>query len=1588
MSGTARTGLEVAIVGLACRFPGARDAASFWRNLRDGVESVSFFSDAELLAAGVEPALYRRPDYVRAAAVLGDADRFDADFFGYPPREAAVMDPQHRLFLECCWEALEDAGYDPARAGVVGVYAGASTNTYLLNNLLLDRAATAAVSDFELNLGNSPAFLPTSVSYKLDLRGPSLFVQTACSTSLVAVHLGVQALLNGECTVALAGGVSVNVPQTAGYLHQDDMIFSPDGHCRSFDARAGGTVGGSGVGVVALKRLEDALADGDSVRAVIRGSALNNDGAGKVGLTAPSVGGQAAVIREALEVAQVDADTIGYVEGHGSATPLGDPIEVAALTEAFRATTSRVGFCALGSVKSNFGHLDAAAGLAGLIKAVLMLEHRQLPPSLHFHAPNPELDLPRSPFHVPTALADWPPPAPGVPRRAGVSSFGLGGTNAHLVLEEAPDAAAAPAPARRLQLLVLSARSPAALTAAAGRLADHLEADRGSELADVAYTLAAGRRAFSHRLAVVARDPRQAVSELRAGRRAPAPPTRGEAPVVFLFAGHGAQRVGMTAALYREEAAFRHHLDRCAELLAPGLGRDVRELLMPAVDAAEEAARELRRPACGQAALFAVEHALASLWMEWGVRPQAMLGHSVGEYVAACLAGVFPLEQALRLVVARGRLLEELPEGAMLAVLLAEEELAPLLGDELFLAAVNGPFLCLVSGPPAPVAELERSLRTDGVACRRLDAAHAGHSQLLAPQVAALVARLAAEPLSPPRIPFLSSATGTWITAGDACDPAYWGEHLLATVRFDQGLRTLFADPERVLLEVGPDRTLSTLAMGHPERPREQLVVASLGNAEDRQPELEALLAAAGKLWTAGVALDWKVVHGSGRRRVALPTYPFERQRHWIEPRLPAAGVAARVEATATATGATAAERTEVCREADLGDWFYVPSWRATPLAPAVAEAGSGGRRLVLLDDAGVGARLLEHWRERGVDAIGVRPGERFASLGVRDYTVAPSRREDLDTLLAALGELPAEVVDLRELAPAAAPPAPTAAPAPELGDAESSSHGCAGLSRLTALLQAIVAVGARRPPSGVRVAVAARGLAAFDAGDDVEPETATLLAPLLVAPQEHDWLRCRAIDLDLERSAGSGNEIPAGVAALLARELEGSWRDGGGAPLVAWRRGQRWVAVHAAVRLEEALERAAPLRRGGVYLIAGGFGRVGRVVSAHLAETLGARLVLVGRSPLPARETWEHHAADPGSAWGAPARHLLRLEAHGAEVLAASADVADPMAMARLVEAAEVRFGAIHGVVLAAGLGREETELPLHALDDVQLARQLRPRVGGMRVLDALFRTRRPDFLLAMASIASALGGAGLVAYTAGSLYQDACARQARRRGGLPWLSVDWDGWRALEGAEEAPAGGGTLAMSPAEAARALRRVLAAGELGQVVVSAGDLERRVRRWVSPGVAGPLATGGIDAEASAPAAARPRPLPTPCTPPRTPTEQTLVELCRAVLGFRELGVDDSFIELGGNSLQAIQLLARVRERFGVEVPVRELFAAPTLAQLAVAVETKRAQRSAQPDGLERIAAILDEVEGLPDDHLEIPADATADGVGAEQGGEA
>ena len=888
---TQNTLLEgVAIIGMAGRFPGAQSVAEFWKNQLNGVEAISHFTVEELEIPNAAKAA-SNPNYVRAHSVLEGADLFDPEFFGIYPREAELMDPQHRLFLESCWVALEDGGYDPfAYPGAIGVYGGTSHATYFLSQLCTDRAFIRKftggyqIDNFAEMMGNQLDFIATRVSYKLNLRGPAFGLVSGCSTSLVAVSQACQSLLTYQSDMALAGAVSITFPQKRGYYYQEGGMGSADGHCRTFDANAQGTVFGSGVGVVLLKRLEDAVRDGDQIYAVIRGFALNNDGSAKVGYTAPSVEGQARVIALAQETAGVDPDTIGYLEAHGTGTPLGDPIELAAATQAFRARSPRKRFCAIGTVKTNIGHLDVAAGVTGLIHATHIVRHGEFPPTLNFKTPNPKFDLENSPFYVNANRTKWN--SDGKPRRAGVSAFGVGGTNAHVIIEQAPNRPSAPS-TKPAQLLVISARSETALNCATENLTEHLRSSKDLNLADAAWTLQVGRRNFTCRRSVVASDVEEGMAALSERDRTRVQ-TRlrpiDKPGISFLFPGQGSQHANMAREIYNSEPVFRSAVDRCAEILLPLLGADLRTLLYPPAGVSDEAKRRVTDTIIAQPAIFTIEYALAQLWMSWGIRPQAMLGHSIGEFVAACLAGVFSLEDALRLVATRGRLMHDLPAGGMLSVRLPEDQVRARLNGKLSLAALNSPALCVVAGPFDALDAFEKKLTADGAVCRRLVTSHAFHSAMMDPILEPFTECVRQISLHAPTIPYISSVTGTWITNEQATDPHYWARHFRQPVHFSKGVIELRKNPAAVLLEVGPGNVLAQLARQHTGFSGEQLIVSSLSDGYSGEGDATALMNALGSLWTAGVQPRWTELHkGEQRQRISLPTYPFERKRYWLE---------------------------------------------------------------------------------------------------------------------------------------------------------------------------------------------------------------------------------------------------------------------------------------------------------------------------------------------------------------------------------------------------------------------------------------------------------------------------------------------------------------------------------------------------------------------------------------------------------------------------------------------------------------------------------------------------------------------------------
>jgi natural product biosynthesis luciferase-like monooxygenase protein len=1032
---------DIALIGMAGRFPGAANVAQFWRNLRDGVNSVTFFSDAELEAAGVDAELREDPRYVKAGAVLEGVELFDASFFGYTRREAEIMDPQHRIFLECAWEALEHAGYDgEAYEGRVGVYAGASLNRYLLN-VYSNPEIVKSTSDLQILIGNKLDHLAPRVSYKLNLKGPSINLQSACSTSLVAVGIACQSLLSYQCDMALAGAASIQVRQGGGYMYEEGGILSPDGYCRAFDAKAAGTVVGSGVGVVVLKRLADALADGDTIHAVIKGAAINNDGSFKVGYTAPSAEGQSEVISEALAMAGVEPETVGYVETHGTGTVVGDPIEFSALARAFEGDTTKRNFCAIGSVKTNIGHLDAAAGVAGLIKTTLAIAHGQLPPSLHYERPNPAINFAESPFYVSARLSEWK--TEGTPRRAGVSSFGIGGTNAHVVLEEAP----APAPvaaSRPFHLLTISAKTKTALEVSTANLLAHLKEHPENDLASVAYTLQVGRKTFSHRRVVICRgrgDAVESLESLNAGKVSDAYQEGRERPLVFMFPGQGTQHAGMARELYEREQVFREQIDLCARLLKPHLKLDLREILYPSGDekngvGENVAAADIDQTAVAQPGLFVVEYALARLWMAWGVLPEAMIGHSIGEYVAACLAGVMSLEDALRLVATRGRLMQQLPRGSMLAVSVSEREAQAMIRTdaELSLAAVNAPSRCVVSGTTEAVGRLEKWCVEQDIPARRLRTSHAFHSQMMEPLLDEFAAQFAQVKLSAPQLPFISNVTGTWITTQQATDPLYWTRQLRQTVRFADGVAELLKRPERVLLEAGPGRTLASQVKGLARESVETQTLSSLRHPREETSDLEVMLRTLGGLWLSGVKIDWAGFHAHERlRRIPLPTYPFERQRYWIDarPLLPAAAEQTTPESTTDASVTLAATDTLAATEVNAPAPFVATGAEDAPRDEreqamcriwqevlGVARVGIHDNFFELGGDSLAGIQLMSRLRE--AFALQLPMVSLFESPTVAGLAALVSEsagevsegEEDLEALIAAIEMLSPEEVD------------------------------------------------------------------------------------------------------------------------------------------------------------------------------------------------------------------------------------------------------------------------------------------------------------------------------------------------------------------------------------------------------------------------------------------------------------------------------------------------------------------------------------------------------------------------------------------------
>lgn len=1348
---------DIAIVGMAIRVPGASDPEQFWANLAGGVESVRTYTDAELIAKGVSPRTLADPNYVKAGIPLQDLDSFDPEFFGFSPKEAAILDPQHRHFYEVCWEALERAGHTPeAFEGAIGIFAGCGMGAYFTFNLLTNPELVDTVGLFLLrHTGNDKDFLATRVSYAFNLQGPSVNVQTACSTSLVATHMAVQSLLSGECDMALAGGATIEFPHGVGYHYKEGEVLSPDGHCRTFDHRSKGTVFGSGAGVVVMRRLADALRDGDHIHAVIKGSAVNNDGSRKVGYLAPSVDGQAACVAEALAVADISADSLNYVECHGTATPVGDPIEIAALTQAFRGSTDRVGYCLVGSVKTNIGHLDTAAGVASLIKAALAIEHAQVPPSLNFEAPNPRIGFEGSPFTVASALTDWE--RGDTPRRAGVNSLGVGGTNAFVVLQEAPRL-----PATRLddspQLLLLSARNRKSLDEQGNRLAAWLRQYPQQSLADVAYTLRVGRRGFEQRRVLACANRDEAIRLLEEGdaRRVFTHTKELDHPsLVFMFPGGGAQYFRMGRGLYEQEAVFRETIDKGLAILKTRFGADLAPVLLAPGEPTPELAEQLARPSAQLPLTFLVEIALTHLWASYGIKPDVVIGHSMGENTAACIAGVFSFEDALGLLLLRGQLVEQTAPGGMISIPMAASELLPLLGSELDLASANSPQLSVASGRVQALDALVARLAAAGIDTQRVRVNVGGHSRLLDEILPRFRAYLQGIKLSEPKLRIVSNRTGKWLAPTTACDPEYWVQHFRNAILFADGVDTLLESDNHVFLEVGPGNMLGSFVRQNPGAPT-QRVLSSMRHPDDQTPDHIYFRTVMGRLWALGVDFDVERLWGQGRRRVPLPTYAFQHGHYWIEP--------------GQGADLSKVDDERPLRLPELGDWFRKPRW----VQQGILEFSDGAHTWIAFHGRDtLGQSMLAGLREAGHKVISVLPGDAFAQVDETTYTLAAeaggSGYQELIDALVAREIVPDRILHswLVTLDRAFRP-----------GSTFFHRNQEHGFYSLFHLVRALAKAGLTE--RAMHMTVLANGAQRVGEEPLPNPDKATALGPCAVIPREFPNLSCAFVDLDVGVSRGNGKRNAQNDAELARHAHEQIAAELSAAPgtrVIAWRGGVRWQRHLGAFR--QAPGAATPrLREGGVYLITGGLGGIGGVIAEWLAREYRARLVLVGRTPLPQRQDWddwlERHDAD--DTIGQSIRKVRQLEDLGAKVMPMAADVVVAERMQEVVDEALAAFGDIHGVFHAAGVIRDsliQVKSP-RDIEDVFSA-----KVYGSLVLDEIFRASALDFMILFSSTSAYIAPAGQVDYVGATAFVNAFAQSCQGQRRYPVTAIGWGLWK-----------------------------------------------------------------------------------------------------------------------------------------------------------------------------------------------------------------
>lgn len=1506
-------GFEIAIIGMAGVFPDAEDIQTFWRNIAAGVEAIRELSDAELDVAGVSLSERQQADFIRRASFLKDAEAFDAAFFGYSPREAQIIDPQQRLFLENAWLALEHAGYAPAKfTGQIGVFASASGNTYALDYLLKYPDVRRIVSSEALLLDNYNDMLSTRVAYKLNLKGPAMTIGCACSSSLVAIHYACQSLLAGECDIAIGGGVHVGFPLKKGYHFENSGILSHDGRCRSFDAQASGTVAGDGCGVVILKRLQDALNDGDRICAIIKGSAVNNDGSSKAGFTAPSVNGQTEVLRRALVTADVAPESVGYIEAHGTATRLGDPMELKALLNVYGKKQGPEHRCAVTSLKANIGHLDSAAGVAGVIKVTQMLKHRYLPPAVNFSSLNPEIDLQGSALYIPQQGESW---QGDNSRRAGVSAFGMGGTNVHMLLEESSFIAPS-GPARDYQLLCFSAKSATALRDGMTRMQQWFTAaeETGSAdeaLADIAWTLQVGREEMPYRCTLVCRDHQQVLADIAHKLTQPEGIKSLSNPqTIFMFSGQGTQYPGMMHDHYQHEPVFRQHVDECALLLEPLVGCDIRSVIFEKAE--NDAPSSLYQTRFTQPALFVVEYALSQLLMSWGVVPAACIGHSIGEYVAASLAGVFSLPDALRIVVRRAALMNDMPPGKMLAVGLSATELAHWLPEGTSLASENAPEFCVAAGNSEAITALQTLLEAKGVAAQPLHTSHAFHSSMMDGCLSAFKCAFDDIALSPPTRPFISCVTGDWIRPEQATSPDYWVSQLRQPVAFSQGVKRLLDEPQHLLLEVGPGNALTSLArLQLNEQAVHRRVLNSGVGIYQPEDGLKTLLTAMGELWCQGVTIDWpRLYEQQQRRRVPLPGYAFQRQHY---------SLGTLVSSTCASVNSERLAMTE---------WCYQSCWKQLPELPTLPASWRGRTVVIFMDSQGCGKHLAHLLEEKGARVWRISKGRRYRLLKA-GYVMLNAQcagdYQQLATCLAQAGQQPDAIIHCWSMT----------------GNRQLSLKDA--IAHYESLLHIARHFYSRHEMQPLNLFVLSSQLYALTDDEQNAPDKALIIGPCRVIPKEFSDIRCKWIDfVPPPRMA---RRATAKAFATLLAEMQFSDKT----TQIALRGTKRYMPVDEQVHLQQQAE-PYRFREKGNYLITGGFGGIGSTIAKNLAHACQARMLLIVRGTLPPETEWNQWLAqhDASNEKSRRIRFIRELQQMGAEVTVLSASLDSEREVSRGITAFTQRYGRFHGVFHCAGVA-DGSLIQNRSLDDS--LRVFQAKVQGTCVLERVLRQHKLDFFVICSSRASRIGAPGQVAYCSANAWQDAWVLKARHQQDQDsetcYLAIGWDAWQEVGMAVDSlqkwygDSGENTLrhAITPQEGWTLMTQLLTTTG-GHYLVSTRGLSFLDSDDET------ITVDEQESDAISPPSGElfPRPsLSCEYQPPRNEIERQITAIWQEKMGMGPLGIHDDFFELNGHSLMAVQIIALIRQRLKVALPTGFTYDHPTIALLSEQVQLRLQQ---------------------------------------------